>query len=281
MLLSVRVASVLSAEPRRVLLVRHGETDFNAAGMIQGTLESQLTESGRSQARQLGSYLAANYGGAIDRVLCSPKARTLATLDEIEAAFADSAPLPKRRVRPGLREIELTAWEGLYRADIERDQPEAWKTWKTAPASFSFSSGHAPLPHLWERIQTEWAHLRESTPPGTTTLIVAHGAFNRAFLAQIFGLPMTTFVDSDTGTRFGFPNCGCVEIEWHEPPGADGPTIRWRRRHPQSSDWSTQDEERAIAEREGEEPSACPLNSESTRQHTQDHTVSVNRNRRG
>merc|ERR1719201_454712 len=43
----------------RALLVRHGETDFNAEGKIQGTLESVLTEAGRSQAQGLGAWLAA------------------------------------------------------------------------------------------------------------------------------------------------------------------------------------------------------------------------------
>jgi len=245
----VRRARIIGAvfaeeQSRRVLLVRHGETNFNAAGRIQGTLESQLTESGRAQAHELGRFLAASHGGSVDRVLCSPKARTLATLDEIEAAFADvGARLPERVVRYDLRELELTSWEGLYRKDIERDEPEAYRAWKTMPADFSFPTGHAPLPRLWERTASEWAHLRDTTPPGTTTLVVAHGAFNRAFLANIFGLPMSTFVDSDRGTRFGFVNCECVELEWSE--SSTGPTVRWRRRHPRLSEWATQDDERA------------------------------------
>jgi len=115
-LLSLRVCA-LAAEttpaelPRRLLLVRHGETDFNRAGRIQGTLESQLTDTGRSQAKVLGEYLAEFHAGSIDRVLCSPKARTRATLDEIEAAIdaAGMPRLPEREVRVDLRELELTS----------------------------------------------------------------------------------------------------------------------------------------------------------------------------
>jgi broad specificity phosphatase PhoE len=236
---------------RRVLFVRHGETDFNLAGKIQGTLESQLTEKGHAQARAVGAYLAAEYAGAIDRVLVSPKARTLATLDDIEAAFAAAgAALPERLVRRDLREIELTGWEGQCKKDIQRDDAAAWKAWKAAPADFVFpDSGFAPVPDLWDRVASEWQYLLDSTPPGTTTLVVAHGAFNRTFLAQICGLPISEYIDSDDG-RFGFTNCGCAEIEWTEAAEARDETfaeLRWRRQYPQAGAWSTQEEELAIA----------------------------------
>ena len=244
LLLGLRAALATSSEqqvPRRILLVRHGETNFNAAGRIQGTLESQLTDAGHSQARRLGEWLAASQI-PIDRVLVSPKARTLATLDEIEAAYASAGipPLPLRLVRFDLREIELTSWEGQYRTDIQREDTAAWNAWKTAPADFVFPTGHAPLQALWARTITEWACLRENTAAGSTTLVVAHGAFNRAFLAQIFGLPIDTFVDE--GPRFAFENCECAEIEWVETE-SERPSIRWRRLHPHPSGWSTQQDE--------------------------------------
>ena len=183
LLLGLRAALATSAEssPRRMLLVRHGETNFNKAGRIQGTLESQLTELGRQQASELGSWLAASHAGHIDRVVVSPKARTRATLDEIEASFAAAgAPaLPEREVRMDLRELELTHWEGQYRRDIQQNVAAQYKLWKSRPEELVFPSGHAPVPHLWTRTASEWAHLRGSTPPGTTTLVVAPGAFNR------------------------------------------------------------------------------------------------------
>ena len=112
----------------------------------------------------------------------------------------------------------------------------------------AFSLYHAPLPARWARTETEGAHLRESTPSGTTPLVVAHGAFNRAFLARVFGLPIEAFVDE--GGRFDFVNCECAEIEWLEPPVTGGdtaapPMLRWRRRHPRESAWSTTADEQA------------------------------------
>merc|ERR1719174_1150678 len=235
---------------RRVLFVRHGETDFNLAGKIQGTLESQLTEKGHGQARAVGDFLAEKFAGVIDRVLCSPKARTLATLDDIEAAFAAAgAALPERLVRRDLREIELTGWEGQCKKDIQREDAAAWKAWKEAPADFVFPSGFAPVPDLWERVSSEWQYLLDSTPPGTTTLVVAHGAFNRTFLALACGLPISEYIGSDDG-RFGFSNCGCAEVEWTQAAEcADADEIRWRRQYPQAGVWSTPEDERLIAAR--------------------------------
>jgi broad specificity phosphatase PhoE len=239
---------------RRVIFVRHGETDFNLAGKIQGTLESQLTEKGHEQARRVGAFLASEYAGSIDRVLCSPKARTMATLDDIEAAFAAAGvALPERLVRRDLREIELTGWEGQCKKDIQREDAAAWKAWKEAPADFVFPSGFAPVPDLWERVSSEWQYLLDSTPPGTTTLVVAHGAFNRTFLALACGLPISEYIDSDDG-RFGFSNCGCAEVEWTQATldaaaeaAAEAEGLRWRRAYPQPGHWSSREEELALA----------------------------------
>jgi len=240
---------------RRVVFVRHGETDFNLAGKIQGTLESQLTEKGHAQARAAGAFLAADLAGAVDRVLCSPKARTMATLDDIEAAFAAAgAALPERMVLEDLREIELTGWEGQCKKDIQRDDAAAWKAWKASPADFVFPSGFAPVPDLWDRVDSAWQYLLDSTPPGTTTLVVAHGAFNRTFLAQVCGLPISAYVDSDDG-RFGFSNCGCAEIEWTQAAGApEDLELRWCRRYPQEGAWSTPEDELRILARGAEQP---------------------------
>jgi probable phosphoglycerate mutase len=246
---------------RRVLFVRHGETDFNLAGKIQGTLESQLTEKGHGQARAVGAFLAAEFAGTIDRVLCSPKARTLATLDDIEAAFAAAgAALPQRLVREDLREIELTGWEGQCKKDIQRDDAAAWKAWKAAPADFVFPTGFEPVPDLWDRVGSEWQYLLDSTPPGTTTLVVAHGAFNRTFLARAFGLPISEYIDSDDG-RFGFSNCGCAEIEWTQAAGSPrAEELRWRRQYPQAGAWATEEDERLIAARGPEKASGDGAN---------------------
>ena len=101
------VAAASAPASCRLLLARHGETNYNAAGRIQGRLESELTQTGLEQAEKLGAWVdASSEALAVDRVFVSPKRRTRQTLAGIESA--QRAPLPAAEVRPGLREIELT-----------------------------------------------------------------------------------------------------------------------------------------------------------------------------
>jgi len=242
---------------RRAFLVRHGETDFNADGRIQGTLESQLTEKGRSQARETGAWLAtAAKQHGFDRVLVSPKDRTMQTLDEIEGELNKAGHvLPPREQRFDLREIELTPWEGMRRVEIKEADAAAWEEWKKRPCEFEFATGHAPLQDLYERAGSEWEYLHDTTSAGTSTLVVAHGAFNRVFLAQALNLPIAAFLDD----HFDCCNGECLEMEWSD---ADR-TFRWRRRFPKLSAWETWDEgqarfashmENPIASKQYEEP---------------------------
>ena len=107
------------AERPEVLILRHGQTEWNAAGRYQGSRDSPLTTLGRDQARAQGAILAAlgaRLRGFDLRV--SPQGRALET-----AALA-LAPLGlTARPDPRLREIAVGAWEGLTRAEIAARYP--------------------------------------------------------------------------------------------------------------------------------------------------------------
>mmetsp|Transcript_2836 Transcript_2836/g.5906 ORF Transcript_2836/g.5906 Transcript_2836/m.5906 type:complete len:327 (-) Transcript_2836:224-1204(-) len=271
-------SSAFAPHVARFLIVRHGETDYNSDGRVQGTLESQLTSRGQMQATELGRWLARNEP-SIGRVVVSPKKRTRETLAGITAEHQalsgverEAAVLVPVDVRPGLREIELTAWEGRMRGDItaadtaSADMPDAdgarWNRWKADPMSFVFrEDGHAPFRCLWERAGGEWQSLLDEATAAAAatdsegkgaqteippTLVVAHGAFNRALLLQSLGLPQVSWRDDKD--HFVFDNCECVEIQWR--PSLDGAgvggsscAVQWRRRYPQESKWRTSDEE--------------------------------------
>ena len=234
--------------PCRVLLVRHGETNFNAAGRIQGTLESELTSKGQSQAVKLGEFIHEAEAKDVDRVYVSPKKRTRQTLAGIESA--QTLALPAAEVRPGLREIELTVWEGKLKSDLLENDPR-WEVWNAKPASFVFAEdGHAPLGDLKRRAAEEWAALVAATPAGSTSLVVAHGAFNRVLLLTALGLPVDDFGFKDG--HFAFENCALVELRWE--PG-DTHAAAWRKRYPTESEWRSREVEATRrAEVEGGEP---------------------------
>ena len=178
----------------------------------------------------------------------SPKKRTRQTLAGIESA--QTLALPAAEVRPGLREIELTVWEGKLKSDLLENDPR-WEVWNAKPASFVFAEdGHAPLGDLKRRAAEEWAALVAATPAGSTSLVVAHGAFNRVLLLTALGLPVDDFGFKDG--HFAFENCALVELRWE--PG-DTHAAAWRKRYPTESEWRSREVEATRrAEVEGGEP---------------------------
>ena len=95
-----------------LLLVRHGETDWNAAGRLQGHTDRPLNEYGRSQAEALAERLA---GDVIDAVYASDLARARETAGIVAARLG----LPVA-VHADLREKNWGNWEGLTAAERER-----------------------------------------------------------------------------------------------------------------------------------------------------------------
>src|SRR5690242_596043 len=93
--------------PSRLLLVRHGESTWNADGRIQGQLDPPLSERGVAQAREVAERFA---GHRLAGLYSSDLARTWQTAVAIGAVVGID-PVPE----PGLREIALGEWEGKTR----------------------------------------------------------------------------------------------------------------------------------------------------------------------
>ena len=80
-------APVAAGEGHRWLLLRHGQTNFNADGRVQGSSDiARLSDEGRRQAASVGAFLATLH---IDKVYVSPLARAQETLDEVDKVIAD------------------------------------------------------------------------------------------------------------------------------------------------------------------------------------------------
>jgi probable phosphoglycerate mutase len=98
----------------RLLLVRHGESEWNASGKWQGWADPPLTELGQLQAR-----LAAQSVGSVDAIVASDLQRASATA-EIIAGELGVGPVI---VDAALRERDAGPWEGLTRAEIQAQYP--------------------------------------------------------------------------------------------------------------------------------------------------------------
>jgi probable phosphoglycerate mutase len=156
----------------RLVLARHGETEWSRAGRHTGRTDVPLTEAGREEARSLGPVLA---GRAFSRVLSSPLSRALETARL--AGFGDRV-----EVDDDLREWDYGAYEGRTRLDIAREVP-GFTVWSQPIV------GGETLAQLGGRADRVIAAL---LPAGGDVLVFSHGHFLRVLAARwIESVPVT------------------------------------------------------------------------------------------
>jgi probable phosphoglycerate mutase len=166
----------------RVLLVRHGETAWNAEGRYQGQSDIALSPVGEAQAQALGARLR---DVRIDRAVASPLSRALRTaelaLGEARAAMLDTD--------AGFQEIAHGDWEGLLTHEIHARDGDRLRAWREAPHEVLMPQGES-LQHVLDRAWPALAHAGEGLAVDDTLLVVAHDAVNRVLLCRILGLPL-------------------------------------------------------------------------------------------
>jgi broad specificity phosphatase PhoE len=147
----------------RILLVRHGLSEWNASGRWQGWADAPLAEVGERQAAD-----AAHAVGAVDAVAASDLQRAHRTAEIIAEALG----VGPVHVDPGLRERDAGEFEGLTRDEIEERFPGALRTSPVHPP------GAEPLEVLLERALAA-VHRLAALVPGGDVLAVAHGGLIR------------------------------------------------------------------------------------------------------
>ena len=164
----------------RLLLVRHGETDWNRQGRFQGQIDIPLNANGRAQAEAAGSYLAPV---PIDRAYTSVMARPRQTAEAILASHP-GVPLTTTR---GLVEIGHGLWEGQLEEEIAAGWPQLLADWKRAPHTVEMPQGET-IHTVWDRSLRTWERISASLAAGETALVVAHDAVNKTILCALLGL---------------------------------------------------------------------------------------------
>lgn len=119
------------------LIIRHGETDWNVAGRLQGWRDSPLTAAGRAQAAAVASRLA---GETLDALVASDLGRTRATAAPLAAERGlEIAPDPR------LRERCYGVLEGLTWAEIEQRHAEAYRRLVARDQDYAVPDGESGL----------------------------------------------------------------------------------------------------------------------------------------
>ena len=179
------------------LLIRHGETRWNAAGRIQGWAPVPLSDRGREQAAQVGSALAADDG--VDRIVCSDLRRTHETATAIAEAIGIDV-----ETDPRLRERDFGIFQGLSSATFFERHPDfdlleaGTDALSTAPESGESWTA------VRERVRAAAADVVGR--PGTTA-VVTHVNPIRLLIGERRGLdPIRSL------TELSFANCSVSEI---------------------------------------------------------------------
>jgi probable phosphoglycerate mutase len=162
----------------RVLMVRHGETTWNAEDRLIGRTDLPLSEHGSEQAAQIAARLA---GEHIDTIYASDMQRAAQTAAAIEATCGlHSQPDPR------LRELDLGEWESLTYPDLERDFPDALAAWRGDPPVGP--PGGEPPEHLVGRVRSFLDDLL-ARHKGETVALVSHGGVFQAMIFEAMGFP--------------------------------------------------------------------------------------------
>lgn len=168
---------------RRVILLRHGQTDYNVDGRMQGHLDSHLTPAGHEQAAAAAPVLA---GLAPDRLISSDLRRAVDTAEVVGAACGLPVKFDSR-----LRETHLGHWQGRTVAEINHEYPGAIAAWRSDPgwAPPAGESRIAVVARSRPVVDELDAELADSDDRSETALLVAHGGLIAGLVTGLMDLP--------------------------------------------------------------------------------------------
>ena len=161
---------------KKVLFIRHGQTDFNLEHRLQGAMPVPLNECGRSQSRTLAQYLKTV---PVDAIYTSPRSRALETAQIVGGALEQTVHEDER-----LAEIAFGDFEGHTFAEVEARFPLAYRKWESGYRLYQVPGGESRLDVQW-RMQAAWDDIT-SVSDLETVAMVGHSSAMMIMLASMF-----------------------------------------------------------------------------------------------
>jgi len=183
----------------QIILVRHGETEWNVAEVFRGRIDIELNETGIKQAELLAEYLSHM---KIDAVYSSPLKRALKTA-EIIASYHKTAV----EVAPGLIDFDYGEWQGLAHQEVRNKYEELYAEWINNPDQVRIPTGES-LGEVRERAMGVVSDVIAKYEG--IVVLVSHRVVNKVLICALLGLDnshfwnikqdtcgITTFIDED------------------------------------------------------------------------------------
>lgn len=204
---------------RRLVMLRHGQTEFNAGSRMQGQLDTELTDLGRAQAVAAAEVLA-------------KRQPLLIVSSDLGRAYDTAVSLGERsgmpvRVDTRLRETHLGDWQGLTHSQVDAIAPGARLAWRE-DARWAPHGGESridvadrSMPLVAELVagEPEWG----ADEPDRPVVLVAHGGLIAALTAALLDLPVDSWP-----VLGGMGNASWAQLSGHGQVDAPAAELRWR-----------------------------------------------------
>jgi len=183
-----------------IILIRHGETEWNSQRRMQGHSNSELSSVGRGQIQALGELMK---NESFDHIYSSDSLRARQTAEAITQHTGHTLQFDQR-----IREKNLGVFEGLTSTEAKERHPEVYRLFKTEGAKYVIDEGESTQQLLERALEfIEEIRLRH---PQERVVMVTHGGVVRVLMKHSLGLPI------DAPTRFIIKNTGIFGLIWNE-----------------------------------------------------------------
>lgn len=162
-----------------IILVRHGQTEWNRVERFRGRADVPLNETGLAQAKATGQRVAREWQPVA--IYASPLSRAVKTAEAIATHFDLSV-----QTAPGLVDIDYGQWQGLTPDEVKDRWPEIHSAWYNTPHLARIPGGET-LDHLRARGMAAVNELADCHA-GQMIVMVGHTVINRIVLLGVLGL---------------------------------------------------------------------------------------------
>ena len=183
-----------------IILIRHGETEWNSQQRMQGHSNSDLSSVGQAQIQALGQRMK---NVLFDLIYSSDSLRAIQTAEAITQFSGHELKIDLR-----LREKNLGVFEGLTSEEARERHPEVFRLLKTAGSKYVIDEGESTQ-QLQDRALEIVDEIRIKHPE-ERVLLVTHGGFIRVVIKHSLGLSL------ETPTRFLIRNTGVFRLVWED-----------------------------------------------------------------
>lgn len=186
----------------KLLLVRHGETQWNVAKKIQGSADICLNETGRFQAAKLGKTLK-EYQNKIAKIYTSKLLRAKETAEIIGAELNLEV-----KVLEGLEEMCMGLWEGMSWKNVEKEYPKEYQIWFQKRRNTRVPQGES-YQEVLERLVPALQEIVKKEKEDT--LVVTHSADIMSLMSCVYQTPFHEMIK-----HYKTENCGIVVLEGND-----------------------------------------------------------------